>query len=239
MKFKKDKTQTIKFRAIDKHVFDVREKPVPAASMLPDWYRDIPIYGGNSDKLILNPAPNVTVKKCFPILDSLTSGYIVKLWADCQVVRTNGVLELKWVTQQSPFDIWPAHQVSTFDIPEGYDRSVFKYMHGWIIKTPPGYSSIITHPFGYQNLPFRVISGVVDTDNLDTDINTPIVFNKKFEGIIEKGTPMFQVIPFKRTDWQAEYEQMEDGEFFLNSEKLSSTIFSSYGRNKRVLKRYK
>jgi hypothetical protein len=231
-------TKLITFKAQSRHVWEVRERPVPASKILPEWYMDMPPYSSGT-KFNLEPFPNVTVKKCFPVLDSLTSGYVVPLWSDIQVISKFNSHKLKWVTDQPVFDTWSPTQVSSFDLPEGFGDSVFKYLHGWVIKTPPGYSCLITHPFGYQNLPFRAVSGIVDTDTLDTDINTPIIFKKEFEGIIEKGTPMFQIIPFKRDNWKSEFELVDDETTFLNKERLYTKIVSSYGRNLRHLKTYK
>jgi hypothetical protein len=123
---------------------------------------------------------------------------------------------------------WNNHQVSSFKIPEGYSNLVFKNLHGWIIKTPPGWSSIFLHPVAYSDLPFQVISGIVDTDVLNTDINVPFVVKNNFEGLIEKGTPMFQVIPFKREGWTSEFEVKNNNEHFFDVEKLHSKINRSY-----------
>jgi len=34
--------------------------------------------------------------------------------------------------------------------------------------------------------------------------NVPFFFSKDFEGIIPMGTPIAQIIPFKRDDWKSE-----------------------------------
>lgn len=235
------KKNKIVFKAQDKHVMEVRTKPVPATQLVPQWWKDLPPYFGNNGKFQLtDQGPNTTVKKCAPSLDAITSGYIVTLWADIQV-ETNSfeIPTAKWNTQKPVFSIWTQEQSSSFEIDENYNPLVFKYLHGWTIKTPPGYSCLITHPIGYQNLPFKAISGVVDTDKLNTDINTPIVFKKGFNGVIEKGTPMFQVIPIKRENWESEFELQEEQELFFNQEKLASTYISSYARNLREKKNYK
>ena len=232
-------SKMIRFEAQSDHVWEVRQRPIPASKAIPQWYKDMPPYSTGT-KFNLDPFPNVTVKKCFPILDILTSGYVVPLWSDVQVItKPNGLQNVKWVTTSPVFDMWSPKQVSSFELPDSFGPSVFKYLHGWTIKTPPGYSCLITHPFGYNNLPFRALSGIVDTDNLDTEINTPIVFKKDFDGIIEKDTPMFQIIPFKRDDWESEFVLAGEEKHFLRSEKLFTNIISSYGRNLRKLKTYK
>lgn len=236
------KTNNIVFRAQSEHVYSVRERPVPASSMMPDWWKDAPIYATKNQKLTLDPAASVTIKRCFPMLDAIGAGYIVPLWSDILISDNSSAESMalaKWAVQEPVLESWSPSQVSTFDFPEGYSRVVFKYLHGWTIKTPPGWSCLITHPIGYNNLPIKTLTGIVDTDILESDINSPFIIKSGFEGIIEKGTPMFQVIPFKRSDWQAEFVLEEENQLFFNREKLMTKIVSSYGRHMRQPKRYK
>jgi hypothetical protein len=237
---KKNKDQQIVFRAQDEHVWQVREKPVPASKLLPKWWKDMPHYGHPFTSLELAPMPSVTVKRCLSAADAISSGYIVTLWSDIQVKYdpVNGT-EVKWISDYPVFGMWSSTQVSDYELTEGFGDTVFKYLHGWGIKTPPGYSSLFIHPIGYQNLPFRAIPGIVDTDKLDTDINVPVIFKKGFEGIIEKGTPIFQIIPFKRDNWVSSHEVQGPKEFYLNAEKLKTKIVSSYARYLRSPKSYK
>lgn len=229
--------QIIKFKASDEHTWEVKERPIPASELIPQWWKDMPVYTGS--KYDLNPASNVTSKRCFPLLDGITSGYIVPLWADVLVtVQNDGTPYIKWATQTNVLEAWTHQQSQGYEIPEGFSKTVFKNLHGWIIETPKNYSCYITHPVGFPNLPFRTLTGVVDTDRLKTDANAPFVVKEGFEGIIEKGTPMFQIIPFKRENWKANYEKQKPNEFYFNTEKLMSKIVSSYGRHLRVSKKY-
>lgn len=227
----------IRFRAKDRRAYEVREHPIPASAMIPDWWRDMPPTR-NGQKLTLNPFPNFTAKKCFPLLDGITAGYIVTLWADIFVQQVNGNPEVRWTTDEAVLDAWHWEQSSTFEIPDGYSRTVFKYMHGWTIETPKGTSCLITHPFGYQNLPFKTLTGVVDTDELKTWANSPFIIKKGFEGIIEKGTLMFQVIPYKRDNWKSKIDYLPEEENNIRHEKLHTRIVSSYGRFLRSKKKY-
>lgn len=231
--------EKIKFIAESEHVWEVRQKPFPASKALPQWWKNIPIYSSDSNKFEMNPGPTVTVKRCLSAYDGISAGYIFSLWADILVEydEQNGTV-LKWGTQEPIFDIWANNQVGGYEIPENNSLPVFKYLHGWFIKTPPGWSSLIIHPVGYQNLPFKVISGIVDTDKLDTGINTPLSFKKGFTGIVEKGTPIFQVIPIKRAEWQSEFSLQDEKTTLYNLDKLRSTLISSYNKNLRDPKKY-
>jgi len=228
----------IKFIASSQHVFNVREKPVPASTMLPEWWKSLPIYA--NAKFDLMPYSTVTAKKCFPLLDGLTSGYIVTLWSDIFVTRDEfGNQMVKWSVSNPVVDVWPLSVSSSYEIPNGFNKAVYKYLHGWLIETPKNYSCLITHPVGYQNLPIRTLTAVIDTDRLETLANSPFVISEDFEGIIPKGTPMFQVIPFKRDKWSMEIDSITDEEFNYRNDRLLSVIKSSYGKILRSKKEYR
>jgi hypothetical protein len=218
--------KTIKFLAQDDHVWNVRPKPYPAAKGIPDWWKNIPVYSGNG--FDVNPASTVTVKRCVPTIDMLVAGYYVPLWADIFVKWDNEKLKTKWTTRKSVIETWSPQQVSSFKIPDGFSNTVFKNLHGWTIKTPPGWSCLIIHPVAYQDAPFYTIPGIVDTDIYDGEINVPFVIKNNFEGILEKGTPMFQIIPFKREQWNSEFDVKKQNQHFFDNEKLYSKIERAY-----------
>ena len=50
---------------------------------------------------------------------------------------------------------------------------------------------------------FTILEGIVDTDKYWNPVFFPFVMkDKTWEGRIPKGTPMCQVIPFKRDEWK-------------------------------------
>jgi hypothetical protein len=219
--------EKIKFIAQTDHVWVVRDKPFPAAKKMPQSWKDMSKYANEAKKF--DSTNSISVKACIPTLDMLTAGYYFPLWADVFIKQDNGLPLMKWSVEHNVFGTWASDQVSSFEIDENYSRLVFKYYHGWTIKTPPGWSCLFISPAAYPNLPFKAISGIVDTDVFDGEINTPIIFKKGFEGIIEKGTPMFQIIPFKRSNWESEFDFKKPGQHYLDMEKLYSKIIRAYG----------
>ncbi len=232
--------KTIKFVAQNKHVLEVRQKPIPAKNIHPEWWKNIPVYSNKESKLRLNPHPNVTVKRCFPTLDIISMGYVFTLWCDLEVtIDKHGSHFVRWLVNEPPVSTWTSSQVEGFEIPIGYQSNpVFKYHHGWTIKTPKNFSCLITHPFGYQNLPIKSISGVVDTDEYDGEINVPFVFKEGWSGILPVGTPMFQVIPFERHHWESEILLKQPGEHTIDVDKMEKIINSAYGKLFHRKKKY-
>jgi hypothetical protein len=219
-------SKIINFIAQDEHVWNVRPKPFPAAKGLPNWWKEMDI--NSIEKFDLAPFSTVTVKRCVPTIDMLTSGYYVPLWSDIYVKQESSGPVIKWTTKVSVLEAWHPTQVANFKFLEGFSKIVFKNLHGWTIKTPPGWSCIFLHPQAYQDLPFQTISGIVDTDVYDGEINVPFVVKDNFEGIINRNTPMFQVIPFKREKWDSRFTVKEPNEHFYDSEKLYSKINRAY-----------
>jgi hypothetical protein len=227
----------IEFIAKNEFVWNVWEKPKPASNFLPDWWKKMP---SGDETLDLNPGLYLTVKKCMPTLDILSAGYIVTLCADVKInIDEKGNHYGQWLHQQKILDTWDNHQVLNFELLEEYNtKPVFKYLHGWNIKTPNGWSCYFTHPIGYPNLPFRIISGIVDTDLLKTEINTPFVFKKGWTGILEKGTPMFQIIPFERNSWKAKYSFITETQHSYNVSAVHTKLKDSYKKYFREKRSY-
>jgi hypothetical protein len=115
---------------------------------------------------------------------------------------------------------------------------VFKYHHGWTVKTPKNVSCLFVHPIGYQDLPIRSISGVVDTDEYAGEINVPFTFKEGWTGILPAGTPMFQIIPFERENWTSEFSTKKPGEHIIDLDKMDKFINSAYGKLFHRKKKY-
>jgi hypothetical protein len=198
--------------------FDIL-KPTTASRSVPPWFR----------KMNSVTEGIMTVKKCVPFLDALTSGYVIPLAAD-----------VFWDKEKQMFGSNAAgpivsdhHLVQSEDveIPEEYDSQPHKWISNWHIKTPRGYSCLITHPLNRMDLPFYSFSGIVDTDRHPMVINFPFVLRKNFEGKIDAGTPMVQIIPFKRERWSSGLIDEGPSHFYRNQHKVEEPPFGYYKKN--------
>lgn len=234
------------FKAKNEYVRDNFDKPYPASKAIPDWWREHSPYVKDSNNpdgkklLIRNGLSNATFKKCVPMLDGLTSGYIIPTWFDVQVLCENNVPEINWtVTYEPLFDIH-GKDSNVIRPPHGFYDQLFIYRTGWIPRTPKGYSVLITHPFGYSDSPFRALSAVVDSDENKTEISLPFWVRKDFEGIIEKGLPMTQIIPFKREKWTSSFDSHTNNSYQKEEDKnWRSTLMNHYIKNIWTKKEYK
>jgi hypothetical protein len=225
----------IEFKSVNEMAFEIDEKPYPASKIIPDWWKN-----ANSSFQHLNiPTSGLsTFKRCMPILDVLSAGYIVPLHSDIEVTQVDGEPIITWPFNSPVVEQHMPEKVFGIEIPDGYSESIFKYMINWTIKTPPGYSALITHPFGYKNLPFHSFSGIVDSDRYYADINTPFTVKNNFSGVIPKGTPMMQVIPFKRENWESKILRGTQFERDKNYILLRTKVHSAYKKMFRDKKTY-
>lgn len=202
------------------------DKPIPASQSVPDWYRVTESYMNGQKKPVGKGEGEATIKRCIPVFDAITNGYLILLPADVYVSQKDGGPYYEWsnlglikfhVVEQAPL-----HPSSNgFDYP--------KFINPWAVKTPKGYSSLITQP-AHRDLPFTIMTGIVDTDVYTAPINFPFVLNDpKFEGLIPAGTPIAQVMPFKRESWKMKFGTHKDiKEQASISVKLQRKFFDRY-----------
>ena len=96
-------------------------------------------------------------------------------------------------------------------------------------------------PIHQDEVPFEILEGLVDTDVYNIPVNFPFFLkDKNFNGLIPAGTPMAQVIPIKRENWQLEIGNEKD---IKESQKqlthLKVKFFDSYKTLFRMPKEYK
>ena len=213
------------------------EEPKPASMFIPEWYKNTESY--INGKKIPDGTGNTkaTIKRCMPVFDAITAGYIITLPADVYVSLKDGVQNFEWAN----FNLVSFHPIE--QAPEHPARKPHQYPkwnNPWAIKTPKGYSVLFVQPFHRESL-FTILPGIVDTDEYASPVNFPFVINDpNFEGFIPKGTPIAQVIPFKRESWEMKIGGTE--ERLLESKvvtRLQTKFFDRYKTMFWTKKEYK
>lgn len=174
--------------------------PYPAKRAIPDWL---------SKQVAEFEDGGKTIKKCQPFLDGVTNGYVIPM-PDDAVVRMTSKYDFEIAGPGGVF--LSAHGYGQYDAAWFKDRIVVKFNNPWIIKTPESYSCYVCHPNGKNIRPFYTIPAVVDTDVYDLTVAFPFVWleNKINSEIkIPKGTPMAQIIPYKRDTWNMTVEEAD------------------------------
>jgi hypothetical protein len=230
---KRPLSDVVKVKFINLHNVHEEYYPVPAKNMLPEWFKQTPGFIKSVDINSVKGkymdeygSSSSTVKHCMPVYDSITAGYIIVTHEDLIV---DGDIE------GPPFFFWtndnnPAIGFQSTEQAEQYpDKGSFdipKWTSNWAYITPPGYSCLFVSPM-HRDTPIRVLEGVVDTDTYNSKVQFPFLLkDKNWRGLIPAGTPIVQVIPFKRESY--EFEVSEKQEDFKTVDKVRSRLNSVF-----------
>lgn len=195
---------------------ELLEPPVPAKKQIPDWFKKMKNY--------IDPVKNYrspTVKKCMPFLDSLTSGYVIKntvevvfWWDKDDLLWDFPRIDLNTLKRLNMgIETHDAYQISKSSFREYEIPVPFKYINPWNIQTPKNYSCLFTNLLNRENDSIRILDGIVETDNYDSQVNFPFFlksFPKDKTFILKKGSPIALVFPFKRDDWKMTINKLSD-----------------------------
>lgn len=177
--------------------------PIPSKSHLPDWFRRLPAV----DQTKRSPSDTgLTIKRCMPFLDAMMTGYIIPLAATVRLEISDGgkTVTAGWDFDRTMVSNHGSHQVAGH--PRG-DTPPCKFHNYWSIRTPKGWSCLFLPLLNRPNPIFEPVAGIVDTDTYVAPIHFPF-FARGADGLheLEKGTPLVQVIPFKRDATMLEAE---------------------------------
>ncbi|MGC1661742.1 MAG: hypothetical protein WA773_00125, partial [Bradyrhizobium sp.] len=108
----------------------------------------------------------------------------------------------------------------SFHVPSQFEGAPFaragqaaiKFNSFWTIEVERGWSLFATHPVNRDDLPFRLITGLVDADLFhDGGINFPAIWlEPDFSGVLPKGTPVAQVFAVPRAAPELEFASFDE-----------------------------
>ena len=202
-------TNIIKFHLVQDFPDTLVLPPLPSKKLIPEWFKKIPPY--NED--------DWTVKKCVPFIDAMGAGYTILSHIDIVLYQTPDKEVRIWHSDDKMKELyqrWPpieTHPAKQFPNSPMTGYSMIKYMSPWIIETPPEYSTLFLPPHNRLDLPIVPVVGLVDTDSYFNQVNIPFIHTHmepdEKKHLIPAGTPMCQIIPFRREEWKSEYTWME------------------------------
>lgn len=177
-------------------------EPTPAKEHVPDWYRK----GESAVDMGPGKDQHSGMKSCAPFLDVMLTGYCLVTPFDIYVgknedgsqnVRWNGPPEWSKFIEERPTSLG-----ATIPRPAGYGPNGLVWSSKWGWKTPRGWSTLVCHPLNHHELPFFTLSGTIESDKFIACGNIPFFLQKDWFGVIPAGTPIAQIIPFKRKSWK-------------------------------------
>jgi hypothetical protein len=201
---------TIKIEFKRPAIWKYIEPIVPAIQALPQWYRDKPRAASNT---MPYEQGHGTIKACPAMFDSMTQGYILPLWTDLYVQPTDdGEPSFYWgkgIEGNNGHELMNSFKIEMTEGMPNADKTnlpAFKIDSPWILTTPKGYSTLFMAPLNNRDIMFEAISGIIHTDVFTTYINIPFIWTgpPDFKGVIKRGIPLVQMIPFKRDTFEHE-----------------------------------
>lgn len=175
-------------------------EPVPAFKFMPDWYKKVvPQIEGDRDAF---GEHLLTVKKCMPVLDAMSLGYVIPMQCDVHFL-TNHDRSMINVTNPPNMRGVEFHDIKQLGgkTAPGYPAPAVKFINYWVIKTKPGWSTMVLPLINQfdENALFTCMSGLVDTDRYPKEINFPAIWHApNYDGSVVAGTPLVVVFPIKR-----------------------------------------
>lgn len=236
----------IQFQALTEYVEATQADPTTASSLLPEWYKKLSRYINNTDKPI-KALGRKDVKTCVPFRDAMISGYMYLLAADIEVaISDNGDVDI-FHNHQLSFNVIekrgnindPNNQGHGMPHPLGTSPIMFAWFGLWGSKTNKKDSILVTHPLNRHDLPFVTTSGIIDSGYFGVAGNIPFFIKEGFVGIIPKGTPIAQIIPFERQEWVSKKISSNPKEYSLFMSLRDTYLSGFYSRFMRQPKNYK
>jgi len=176
----------IHFIANNEKRFLLDDKPSPAYTVVPEWFKETKRYSNGTN----NYSQAATI-----FISNNSSNSIEP--------------KIQWRTEDSVADMQPSSVLGKYPTPYGHNPTVFRWHIDWHIKTSNNSSILVTHPFHRYDLPFTTLSAIIDSDKHPNSLVIPFFIRENFHGFIEAGTPIAQILPFSRESWESDYSIKE------------------------------
>jgi hypothetical protein len=222
-----NKKNILKHTAVDEVYAQIK----PSKFFIPSWYKNEKKF--ESGMSLPKRLPySQTFKNCTVFSDSLTTGYIIPLSVDISVEQTEGGPVITWNDANVKFlELRDKAANQNLPTPKGHSDNHYVWQTKHLFKIPKGYSALLTHPLNRYDLPFITLSGIIDGEMVVHEGNIPVYFNLDFEGVIEAGTPILQLILFKTENWKNEIDTSIIPEAINNSKRSMNASMGWYKKN--------
>jgi hypothetical protein len=221
---------------LDIHYDDVDNKdhfltlyrPAPATEYLPEWFKNLK---SKTDK-------GITAKSCRGLYDMMTMGYMIIWTFDVTISKdVDGRLSVRKTRDNSTSDF---HSHPHFQLGLYPDANLSRQLTGvekvtlpYRIKTSKNTSVFLVQPSYHPDLKTEIMPGIIDSDKFYSPLNVLFTiknFPNDGELQISAGTPLAQLIPFKREKWKIRYGKVD--------KELLHTIDSNIGNINRYYQKF-
>lgn len=225
----------------NQYASDYITPPKPAKNYMPFWYKNLPPFSSGHTPRIEGTKADTTEKLCMPLFDTFTTGYIQEAWCDINVrVDNDGSISINSANSSERIVQERGGPNRIIPKDKNYNDYHINWWTHWEPRTPKGWSTYYSHPFNQYDVPFRTIDGIIDTDKWWIGGSIPFLLKTGFEGVIPEGTPLYQMIFFKRENWKSrilKYENIEKEKNTLYN-KVFNNFYGGYKKNMWIKKNY-
>ena len=168
------------------NLYDGIPHPQPTKEVLPEW-----VPQNTPERSFYNP---------LAFFDAMSLGYTFPLWNELIIESLpNCPFAVGWKDgSKPPIKHRGVEKLKPLPVPVGHHPDTFTLLNPYLIKTEPGYGTIITHPINRFDLPFTIVTCYLDTDINESYHEIPVFFKENYQGSIPLGTPLFTAIPYKK-----------------------------------------
>lgn len=213
---------TIEFNTTNEKAFK-EYRPVVAKHIHPNWWKEMRVNHHGRDN----------IKMCPSMMDVLGTGYYIVCQDDIKIEYPKDDLDgspnyklgqfakcphnPNYETSGHPREQFPDFEYAKADVEEDLkDNNAVKIRIPWSVTTPLGYSCLYLDPFLFQNRWFQAWQGIMDTDKYTGgDLNGLVILYPKTreEFVIPAGTPIVQIVPYRRESWKASIDLIKTQEY--------------------------
>ena len=184
--------------------------PKPTSKYTPDWWKSLKIDEVKKSAYDLYTG---NIKHCPSFADVFSTGYVVPMWMDLYIgydkttgqsgTMSNGLTNIS-------YDPGAAKGLKNYKFLGKESSAFFKAYSPWGIMTKPGISIMVLPLFFDFNPDFSIIPGIVDTDKIN-QLSPDIAYHSENREIfIERGTPLFQVVPFRKEKLTFDVKEIDE-----------------------------
>lgn len=208
-------------------------EPVLSSKCFPKWFSELPL-DNKKFKYAVNPEnqyefidnfDDLSIKKCLGIQEFLSTGYIIPSWCDFIFrEKDDGNLYINWL--ENYFDDTSYRPHPNVQYPTMPNKPIYghfgKIHTPWVIKTDPGVSCLITHPWWHRNKLFTSSTAILHTDVAPFQIAWFFEWNYKIKTkmdfsdiniekqVVSKGEPLILIIPFYRKTFSSKVNYISE-----------------------------
>lgn len=198
----------------------------PASEFIPEKFKNLPtvVKKGRYQK------ENIySIKLCPGLQDYIGQGYVIPAWCDIDIQIMQGTPKVTYSDPNLNEALHLPEQMGNFLDTKFPIRTPVKLDNPWVTYSKKDWSILYLPMHFHENPYFEAVPGVIDQDRAPgkTPLNIMLKTNDDF--MIKQGTPLVQMIPFKRQEVIARTGKVRDKTFQRFHDMVSTTSISFKG----------